>query len=32
LIGFGSSVGLFAGFAALFAMAHMGRRRWLMQG
>jgi putative peptidoglycan lipid II flippase len=32
LIGFGSSVGLFAGFAALFAMAHTGRRRWLLQG
>lgn len=31
-IGLGSSVGLFAGFAALFAMAHMGRRRWLKQG
>jgi putative peptidoglycan lipid II flippase len=31
-IGFGSSVGLFAGFAALFAMAHTGRRRWLIQG
>jgi putative peptidoglycan lipid II flippase len=32
LIGLGSSVGLFAGFSALFAMAHMGRRRWLRQG
>jgi putative peptidoglycan lipid II flippase len=32
LIGLGSSVGLLAGFAALFAMAHMGRRRWLKQG
>lgn len=31
LIGLGSSVGLLAGFAALFAMAHMGRRRWLEQ-
>jgi putative peptidoglycan lipid II flippase len=31
LIGLGSSVGLFAGFGALFAMAHMGRRRWLRQ-
>jgi putative peptidoglycan lipid II flippase len=31
LIGLGSSVGLFAGFAALFAMAHTGRRRWLNQ-
>jgi putative peptidoglycan lipid II flippase len=32
LIGLGSSFGLFAGFAALFAMAHMGRRRRLAQG
>jgi len=32
LIGLGSSVGLLAGFAALFAMAHMGRERWLKQG
>jgi len=32
LIGLGSSVGLLAGFAALFAMAHMGRQRWLKQG
>jgi putative peptidoglycan lipid II flippase len=32
LIGLGSSAGLLAGFAALFAMAHMGRRRWLKQG
>jgi len=31
LIGLGSSAGLFAGFAALFAMAHLGRRRWLKQ-
>jgi putative peptidoglycan lipid II flippase len=32
LIGLGSSVGLLAGFLALFAMAHMGRERWLKQG
>ncbi len=32
LIGLGSSVGLLAGFAALFAMAHTGRARWLRQG
>ncbi len=32
LIGLGSSVGLLAGFAALFAMAHTGRERWLRQG
>jgi putative peptidoglycan lipid II flippase len=32
LIGLGPSVGLLAGFAALFAMAHMGRQRWLKQG
>jgi peptidoglycan biosynthesis protein MviN/MurJ (putative lipid II flippase) len=32
LIGLGSSVGLLAGFAALFAMAHTERRRWLKQG
>lgn len=31
-IGLGSSVGLLAGFAALFAMAHTGRQRWLAQG
>jgi len=28
-IGLGASVGLLAGFAVLFAMAHAGRRRWL---
>jgi len=32
LIGMGSSVGLLAGFLALFAMAHMGREKWLQQG
>ena len=32
LIGLGSSIGLLAGFAALFAMTHMGRQRWLKQG
>jgi putative peptidoglycan lipid II flippase len=32
LIGLGSSVGLFAGFAVLFTMAHTGRQRWLKQG
>jgi len=32
LIGLGPSVGLLAGFAALFVMAHMGRQRWLKQG
>jgi putative peptidoglycan lipid II flippase len=32
LIGLGASVGLMAGFLALFAMAHTSRRRWLQQG
>jgi putative peptidoglycan lipid II flippase len=32
LIGLGSSVGLLAGFAALFAMAHLRRRNWLREG
>jgi 1,4-dihydroxy-2-naphthoate octaprenyltransferase len=31
-LGLGASVGLFCGFAALFAMAHASRRRWLAQG
>ena len=31
-IGLGSSVGLFAGFAALFVMAHLVRKQWLAQG
>jgi putative peptidoglycan lipid II flippase len=30
-IGIGSSVGLIAGFAALFVMTHLSRRQWLMQ-
>jgi putative peptidoglycan lipid II flippase len=29
LIGLGSTLGLLAGFAALFAMAHTNRKRWL---
>ena len=32
LVGLGATVGLLAGFAALFAMAHVQRRRWLQQG
>ena len=32
LVGLGASVGLLAGFVALFAMAHVERRRWLRQG
>jgi peptidoglycan biosynthesis protein MviN/MurJ (putative lipid II flippase) len=31
-IGAGPSVGLIAGFAVLFALAHAGRRRWLDPG
>jgi len=31
-LGLGSSIGLMAGFALLFAMAHSSRRRWLNQG
>jgi putative peptidoglycan lipid II flippase len=31
-IGLGASVGLLAGFAALFLMAHASRGRWLAQG
>jgi putative peptidoglycan lipid II flippase len=29
-IGVGSSIGLMLGFAALFAMAHLNRKRWLL--
>ena len=32
LLGLGSSVGLLAGFVALFVMAHVSRKRWLKQG
>jgi putative peptidoglycan lipid II flippase len=32
LLGIGATAGVTAGFLALFAMAHMGRRRWLVQG
>jgi putative peptidoglycan lipid II flippase len=32
LLGLGAAVGLLAGFAALFAMAHARRRRWMAQG
>lgn len=32
LLGVGATAGVTAGFLALFAMAHMGRRRWLEQG
>jgi len=32
LVGLGASVGLLAGFAALFAIAHAERRRWMQQG
>jgi putative peptidoglycan lipid II flippase len=31
-LGLGASVGLFTGFAVLFAIAHAGRRRWLEPG
>ncbi|HXK01091.1 MAG TPA: lipid II flippase MurJ [Verrucomicrobiae bacterium] len=31
-IGLGSSVGLIAGFAVLFAVAHLTRKNWLAQG
>ena len=31
-IGLGSSVGLFAGFVVLFAMAHLTRKKWLAEG
>jgi putative peptidoglycan lipid II flippase len=31
-IGLGPSVGLFAGFVALFVMAHLSRKQWLAQG
>jgi hypothetical protein len=29
LIGVGATVGLMAGFIALIAMAHIGRRQWM---
>ena len=32
LLGVGATAGVTAGFVTLFAMAHMGRRRWLEQG
>ena len=32
LLGLGASVGLMTGFAALFLMAHVQRRRWMKQG
>jgi putative peptidoglycan lipid II flippase len=32
LLGVGATAGVTAGFLALFAMAHMGRRRWLEKG
>lgn len=32
LLGVGATAGVTAGFLALFAMAHMGRRKWLEQG
>jgi putative peptidoglycan lipid II flippase len=32
LIGLGSSLGLLTGFAALFAMMHTRRKRWMKQG
>ena len=32
LLGLGASVGLMAGFLALFAIAHVSRSRWLEQG
>jgi hypothetical protein len=31
-IGLGSSIGLAAGFVALFVMAHISRKQWLAQG
>ena len=31
-LGLGASVGLMAGFAVLFVIAHTGRKRWLEQG
>jgi putative peptidoglycan lipid II flippase len=31
-LGLGASVGLICGFAVLFAMAHVSRKRWLEQG
>ena len=31
-LGIGASVGVMCGFLALFAMAHISRRRWLEQG
>jgi len=31
-LGIGSSVGLLTGFAVLFVVAHISRRRWLAQG
>ena len=31
-LGLGSSVGLIAGFAVLFVVAHISRKRWLAQG
>jgi putative peptidoglycan lipid II flippase len=32
LVGLGATAGLLAGFAALFAIAHAERRRWMKQG
>jgi putative peptidoglycan lipid II flippase len=32
LLGVGATTGVTAGFLTLFAMAHMGRRKWLQQG
>jgi putative peptidoglycan lipid II flippase len=32
LLGLGATAGVTAGFLTLFAMAHMGRQRWLEQG
>jgi putative peptidoglycan lipid II flippase len=32
LLGVGATTGVTAGFLTLFAMAHMGRRKWLEQG
>jgi hypothetical protein len=31
-IGLGASLGLLAGFATLFVMTRVNRRRWLVQG
>ncbi len=31
-LGLGASIGLMTGFLVLFAMAHIGRKRWLKQG